>query len=360
MEVNGQFLPPPTLRSVEVRVSLPGLDESMRYLNEIITEPDRLSLATTPTRIEKLKGDYHGVNIYIKRDDETGFELSGNKIRKLEYALKEAISTGCDAVITCGGIQTNHGRATVIAAVKLGLKPYLVLKSDETDVFNGNYLLDELYGAQIIKITPQQYSDERNQIMESLKEELKEKGIHAYVIPEGASNGLGNFGYMRAVEEIIAQEEASGIRFDTIVAAMGSGGTHTGLYLGTKILGRNHHILGFNIYDKTVNGTQKIYDLAMQSVVYADVERFICMDDIDVINDYVGRGYALNTEEELEWIKDFIKHEGVLLDTVYTGKAMRGLVMEIEAGRFKEGDNILFIHTGGGFGNFSKVKVLFK
>jgi D-cysteine desulfhydrase len=319
-------------------------------------EPERIELANLPTRIEKLKGDYQGVNIYIKRDDQTGFELSGNKVRKLEYTMKAAMDKGCNAVITCGGFQTNHGRATVIAAVKLGLKPYLVLKSDENDVKNGNYFLDELYGAEVIKISAETYKNERNEIMENLKNDLAGKGIRAYVIPEGASNGLGNWGYIRAIKEIVAQEKEMGVTFDYLTGAMGSGSTHAGMILGAHLYETKHKVLGFNIYDGSVDGNKKVYDLIQETGMDLTIDK----NRFDIINDYVGKGYAISTPEEIEWIKRFTREEGILLDTVYTGKAFRGLVVEIMNGRFEKGTNILFIHTGGAFGNFSKVDLMLK
>lgn len=331
----------------------------MRTLKELIKEPERFLLANLPTRIEKMSDSYNGVNLYLKRDDQTGFELSGNKIRKLEYALKDAVEKGCDAVITCGGIQTNHGRATVIAATKLGLKPYLVLKSDETDVFNGNYFLDALYGAKIIKVTEDDDKNDLYEVMEDLREQLLDEGIKAYVIPVGASNGIGNLGYMKAVEEITRQEETMGIKFDAIVAAMGSGSTHAGLYLGTKVFEKDCQVIGINISDSKVDAQDYVYNLALESKEYFDVETYVKKEEITIIDDYVGRGYALSTDDEIKCIKAFARREGVLLDTVYTGKAMYGLLKEIENGRFNKGANILFIHTGGAFGNFSKVDVFF-
>lgn len=324
----------------------------MKRLADI--EPRRIDLAHLPTRIECLKKDYHGVEVHIKRDDQTGFEMSGNKVRKLEYTLKAALDAGCDTVITCGGIQTNHGRATVIAAVKLGLTPHLVLRSEGTPQMAGNYFLDEFFGAQIHLISPDAYRNERGEIMAALRDELAQQGHKAFVIPEGASDGLGNWGYIRAVSEIVEQERDSGYSFDVIAAAMGSGSTHAGLVLGTHLLGTSHQVLGFNIYDAQVDATAKVRQLALESGldVTLDDQRF------EILNDYVGLGYALSTEEELEWIRSFARNEGVMLDTVYTGKALRGLFKEIERGRFPEGTRILFIHTGGGFGNFSKMDLL--
>jgi D-cysteine desulfhydrase len=315
-------------------------------------------MANLPTRIEKLKEDYYGVKIYIKRDDQTGYELSGNKIRKLDYTLYDAVSRGCDTVITCGGIQSNHARATAIAAKKLGLDVQLVLKSNEDDNYSGNYFLDELVGADIHKISFEKYKNNRSEIMENIKNDLVKQGKKAYIIPEGASDGLGNLGYVDAYHEIVKQEEKLGFKFDYIVAAMGSGSTHAGLYIGSKLYNSDTEIIGYNIYNPDVDGIKMIYDLVMESKNYITLPE-INKYDIFISADYVGRGYALSTSVELDFIKSFARSEGVLLDTVYTGKAMYGLVEDIKKGKYKKGSKVLFVHTGGVFGNFSKLD-LFK
>ena len=314
----------------------------------------KFTMANLPTRIEKLRDDYNGVEIYIKRDDQTGFELSGNKIRKLDYTLYDAVNTGCDTVITCGGIQSNHARATAIAAKKLGLDVHLVLKSNEDDNYSGNYFLDNLVGAEIHKISFEEYKNNRSEIMENIKLDLLKQGKKAYIIPEGASNGLGNLGYVDAYHEIVKQEEELGFKFDYIVAAMGSGSTHAGLYIGSKLYNSDTEIIGYNIYNPDVDGIKMIYDLVMESKNYITLPE-INKYDIFISADYVGRGYALSTSVELDFIKSFARSEGVLLDTVYTGKAMYGLVEDIIKGKYKKGSKVLFIHTGGVFGNFSKL-----
>lgn len=314
----------------------------------------KYNMANLPTQIEKLRNDYNGVNIYIKRDDQTGFELSGNKIRKLDYTLYDAVKSGCDTVITCGGIQSNHARATAIAAKKLGLDAHLVLKSGDDDNYSGNYFLNQLVGANIHHVSFEEYSSSRGEIMENIKIDLSNSGKKAYVIPEGASNGLGNLGYIDAFHEIVKQEEELGIKFDYIVAAMGSGSTHAGLYIGSKLHNSDAEIIGYNIYNPDVDGIEMIYNLVMESKEYITLPE-INKYDILISTDYVGKGYALSTKEELEFIKGFARTEGILLDTVYTGKAMYGLVEDIKKSKYPDGSNILFIHTGGVFGNFSKL-----
>lgn len=338
----------------------------MCYMTKLSTKvrmPKSISLANTPTRIEKLENiskDFNGINLYIKRDDFTGVEMSGNKVRKLEFLVNEAVDKGCDCLITCGGIQSNHARATATAASKFGMKSYLVLKGSESDDKNGNYFLDMLLGAEIKLITSDEYKNNRQEIMESIKSELMEKGLKPYIIPEGASNGLGNFGYMKAFEEILEQEKTLGIEFDAIVVAVGSGSTYGGLLLGSSISNSGKRIIGVNIYDDKVDFHKKVYDLMLESQSYHDVRSIIKKDDIEILDDYVGNGYAKSREEELKFIKYFAKKEGIILDSVYTGKAFYGLYNELREENIMGVKNILFIHTGGIFGMFSKNSLFYK
>lgn len=321
---------------------------------------NKFYMANLPTRIEKVKTEFKNIELYIKRDDQTGFELSGNKIRKLDYTLFEAIKNGCDTIITCGGIQSNHCRATAIASKKLGLDVFLVLKSDENDNYNGNYFLNELIGTKIKKISLKDYQEKRNEIMENLKMELIRLGKKPYVIPEGASNGLGNLGYINAFDEIIKQENEMNIHFDYIVAPMGSGSTHGGLYIGSKLNNSKLNetkIIGYNIYNKEVDSPLMIYNIINETSKYMTMPE-IALDEIIIRTNSVGEGYALNTKEELEFIKKFIRETSIIIDTVYTGKALYGMYKDIEGNYFEENSKILFIHTGGVFGNFAKLDSL--
>lgn len=317
--------------------------------------PDRIKLANLPTKIEKLdrlsKLTY-GPDIYIKRDDYTGTELSGNKVRKLEFSIKEALDMGCDYLITCGGIQSNHARATVAAAVKMGMKAGLVLRGKEGTEIDGNLFINKLLGADIKFITPEDYKNRRMEIMQELKKEMEIKGFKPYIIPEGASNGIGSFGYFHAMEEILAQEKDMGIHFDGIFIAVGSGGTHAGLLLGSNILRSRAQIYGINVSDDAEYFKNRIHEILIESNKYLDIEIQFDKSEINVIDGYVGRGYALSSQVELNFIYEFAKLEGIILDPVYTGKGMYGLTEELKKGRFKDFKNILFIHTGGLLGLF--------
>lgn len=311
----------------------------------------RVELAHLPTPVIKLKRLSNQLNqsIYMKRDDMTGTELSGNKVRKLEYALSEALSLGAKVVITCGSIQSNHARATAAAARSLGLDVHLVLASGNDPVLEGNYLLDRIFGAEITLLSPDDFS-RHGQVMTDLKEKYDAQGTPAYILPLGASNAIGNFGYCHAFSEILAQEKATGLTFDTIVCTVGSGGTYAGLFLGNYLYASKRKIIGINISADAPYFQKIIAKSVTESLHMLNQEKIIPPEAITIIDGYAGRGYALSQKEEIEFICDFAKKEGILLDPVYTGKAMRGLVAEIEKGTLKDSQNILFIHTGGMLG----------
>lgn len=313
---------------------------------------NRIKLANLPTKIERLNrlSEQLGKNIYIKRDDQTGMEFSGNKIRKLEYCLAEALDKNCDYLITCGSIQSNHCRATAAAAAKLGLGVYLVLKGDENTPVEGNLFFDKMLGAEIKFVTGEEYKNKRAEIMESIKDALEKDGYKPYIIPEGASNGVGSLGYVNAMEEILEQEKEMGIKFDAIAVTVGSGGTYSGLYYGNRINNNSAVVYGFNITETKEHFQRVVIKLLEEISQYTGRKIDVVMDDIDIIDGYVGRGYALSRPEEIEFLSYLAKLEGLILDPVYTGKAMYGLVEEIKKGTFDKNENILFVHTGGIFG----------
>ncbi len=324
--------------------------------------PERIKLANMPTKIEKLERFSKmlgGPNIYIKRDDQTGLEVSGNKIRKLEFTAKDAINKGANVLITCGGIQSNHCRATAAVAARLGIKSVLVLRGSSNIESDGNLFIDKLLGADIRFITAEEYKNSRSEIMEQIKKEYDKKGYTSYIIPEGASNVIGTFGYYNAMKEIIEQEQELGVHFDKVILPVGSGGTYAGTFLANKILENKCDILGVNVCDDSEYFKNRIYEIVQDTMKYINIDLELSKDEIRIIDGYVGKVYALSREEEINFIKEFAKLEGIILDPVYTGKAMYGLSKEIKKGNFKNDENILFIHTGGAFGIFPQ-KELFK
>ncbi len=317
--------------------------------------PEKVELSFLPTpiyKLEKLSKQFQK-NIYIKRDDLTGIETSGNKIRKLEYSLREAFEQGCDLVITCGGMQSNHARATAYAAAKLSMKSCLLLRGNgSSEPVEGNYFLDRLVGADIVIKEPEIFNRDKDKIMLKLKTAYEAKGYKPYIIPMVASNGIGTLGYVEAFTEILKQEEAMKVEFDTIINAVGSGGTYAGLYIGNELNRTKKQIIGFNVCDDKEYFIKEITKIIKEAQVYFDQE--IKTERIKIIDGYVGQGYALSRSEELDAIASLAKLEAVVLDPVYTGKAYYGLINELEKGTFVDSENILFMHTGGIFGLFPK------
>ena len=319
-----------------------------------ITFPKSLNLAVTPTPLEKLRNtpliptDY---KIYIKRDDLTGFGLSGNKVRKLEFLAYDALKKKADTLVTCGGFQSNHARATALVAAQLGLKSALVLFGDEAPQNEGNLFLDKLCGTDIRFIPSNQYENVEK-IMEDLSLELKSKRRNPYIIPEGGSNPLGVWGYIKATQEMKKQTEKLKLRIDKIVTALSSAGTYCGLFLGAKLCGWKTEVIGINVRFLSSYPKEKIVALLEKTITQYRLKVRFAEKEIKVIEGYVGEGYALNKKEETEFIKAFISKSGILLDPVYTGKAMFGLVDMLNKGEFSKKEKIIFLHTGGGFGLF--------
>jgi D-cysteine desulfhydrase len=329
--------------------------------------PESLDLAMKPTPIERIKGLPQlpqGFEIFIKRDDLTGFCLSGNKIRKLEFIFYDVLKKNADTLITCGGFQSNHARATAILGTRFGLKSVLVLFGEDSPNLDGNLFLNKLVGAEI-KYIPQDRYDELDAIMEEVSSKLKEEGRRPYIVPEGASNELGVWGYIKASLEMKKQLEKMSagsmgkLKIDKIVTAVGSGGTYAGLFLGSKIFDWQVQIYGINVKDTAQIFTDRIYELMMITKEKFKLKVNFEKDQIKIIDGYVGEGYAKSKKEELDLIKLVAENTGIILDPVYTGKAMYGLLDQLKKEKFSKEDKILFLHTGGGFGLFPiKARIL--
>ncbi|MCB2168658.1 MAG: D-cysteine desulfhydrase family protein [Deltaproteobacteria bacterium] len=320
----------------------------------------RLNLARTPTPLEFLPkiSREMGVEIYIKRDDLTGMELSGNKIRKLEFIMADALKSGADTVVTCGGAQSNHARATAIAAAKLSLDCRLILRTADPSAPpapTGNILLNCMAGAQIVWITPEEYRRRKN-IFQREEKRLRQQGRTPYSIPEGASNALEAWGYIRAMAELardISRLPEGHARRTTIVVATGSGGTTAGLILGTRLLDLNARIAAVNVCDDRDYFLEVIGTICDTAITTYGLDiPFERERDIDIVDGYVGRGYALSRPEEMALIIDIARREGLFLDPVYTGKAFYGMIQELKRDPCCFGERIIFIHTGGLFGLF--------
>ena len=325
----------------------------------MIRYPERIRRARLPTPVEPARRLSHqlGVEILIKRDDLTGAALSGNKIRKLEFLLAEAGAEGADTVITCGGEQSNHCRATAVAAAELGLRSYLLLRTDnpkEPPAADANILLDKLVGAEIRWVSRDEYK-RRAQLFVETRGQLLAKARKAYLIPEGGSNALGAWGYVGCVEEL-AEELGDGPL--TIVYAAGSGGTGAGILLGIKLLGLPWRAVGVNVCDDREYFVAAIGEIVEQAIQRWKLEVQFDRSEIDILDGYVGVGYAKSRPEELATIRDVARAEGLILDPVYTGKAFHAMKSELERDDKRFGERICFLHTGGIFGLFPKAREL--
>ena len=321
--------------------------------------PKSIPLANLPTpitKLERLSEKWGGPEIYAKRDDLTGCALSGNKIRKLEFSVAEAIDLGSDILITCGGIQSNHARATAVTATRVGMESFLVLRGDPPSEFEGNLFLNRLVDAQFQFITKEAYEDV-DTIMAEVAEALRKQGKRPYIIPEGASNEIGYFGYIRAAEEISQQLKMMNLKIDTIVLPTGSGGTLGGLLLGQRLFELKAQPRGINVCDTAPYFQDRIHDVILKMISKYGWDLTISKEEITLIDGYVGEGYALSRPEELELIAEVARTEGLILDPVYSGKTMFGLRDQIRRGQFKKGEKILFLHTGGIFGLFISNKL---
>jgi len=290
-----------------------------------------------------------GPNIYIKRDDLLGLTSGGNKTRKLEFLVADALAQGADTLITCGAVQSNHCRLTLAAAVKEGLKCRLVLEERVKDSYNpdasGNNFLFRLLGVETTKVVP--LGSNFMEIMQGIQAELAAEGRKGYIIPGGGSNVIGSTGYVACAQEILQQTFDRGLNLDYILSTSGSGGTHSGLLVG--LIGNNSNIPIIGVSVRAAKEAQEnmIFDLAQRTAAHVGFNGEIPREAVNVLDDYVGPGYSLPTSEMVEAVQLLARTEGILLDPVYTGKAMSGLIGLIRKGYFKKDDNVLFIHTGG-------------
>jgi len=330
----------------------------MKNSRRKIPYPVRLDLAQTPTPLEPLTrfSSKLGVEVHVKRDDLTGAELTGNKVRKLEFLLADALAKESDTVLTCGAEQSNHARATAIAAAKLGLDVCLLLRTRnpmKPPPVEGNILLDRLVGAEIVWLTFEEYGH-RAEMLERKAESLRGLGKTPYIIPEGGSNALGAWGYVRTVEELAKDLEdlpGKGDKATTIVHATGSGGTTAGLVLGVKLLGLDAQVVGINVCNDRDYFMRVVGDICTTAIANYRLEiPFSAQEDIHIVDGYVGEGYGKAGVQVLSFLVEVARTEGIILDPVYTGKAFYGMTQELKRNPKVFGDRIVFVHTGGIFG----------
>jgi L-cysteate sulfo-lyase len=312
----------------------------------------RFSLVHAPTPLqplERLTKHLGGPQLFIKRDDCTGLALGGNKTRKLEFLIGEALKQGATAIVSEGGIQSNHVRQTAAAAVKAGLRCHLVLErnvpiDDPIYRSNGNFLLDRLLGATLHICKPGETRAARS---ERLVSELRAQGEVPYHIPTGGSNPVGALGYVAGMLELLQQAEAEGLSLDRIVAACSSGGTQAGLLVGRELARSDAAILGVDIGGDFPGLTAKIQSIAEGCAQRVGMPPSLRPAAIEIDAGYAAPGYGMPNAGMLEAVKLMATLEGILLDPVYTGKAMAGLIGMIREGRFGREETVVFIHTGG-------------
>ncbi|VAW60362.1 pyridoxal phosphate-dependent deaminase, putative [hydrothermal vent metagenome] len=309
----------------------------------------RVSLGFFPTPLVHLPGlsrALGGVDISIKRDDNSGLALGGNKTRKLEFILADALASGADTIITAGAIQSNHCRQTAAAAANLQLECHLVLGGEAPDIATGNLLLDKLFGCHIHWAGKKRKGED---IPERVKQ-LQQQGKKTYVVPYGGSCELGALSFVEALKELDTQTGKSGDNFTHIIFASSSGGTQAGLMLGKKILNNSYQLIGIDI-DKDESGPlpfrEHILSLANSTAEYISLDFTFTEKDLILNDNYTGEGYGIVGEPEKEAISLCAQTEGILLDPVYTGRAMAGLIDMVRRGEINKEAKILFWHTGG-------------
>ncbi|HET9027946.1 MAG TPA: D-cysteine desulfhydrase [Trueperaceae bacterium] len=305
-----------------------------------------------PTPLEplpRLSAHLGGPNLWLKRDDLLGLAAGGNKTRKLEFLVADALEQGADTLVTTGAVQSNHCRLTLAAAVHEGLSCRLVLEERVPNSYDvqasGNNFLFNLLGVEAVTVVPA--GTDLNAAMQVVAGEVAALGRKAYVIPGGGSNPLGALGYVACAQELMQQAFDLGLNVTRLVTASGSGGTHSGVVAGLTGTSAGVPVTGISVRAPKAPQEEKILGLARATAELAGSERLPTAADIEVLDGYVGGGYSIPTPGMVEAVKLFARFEGVLLDPVYSGKAAAGLIDLVRSGAFERHDNVVFLHTGG-------------
>jgi len=317
----------------------------------------RVRLAHLPTPLEylpRLSEHLGGPAIYVKRDDCTGLASGGNKTRKLEFLMADALRLGADTIITQGAVQSNHARQTAAAAAKLGMRCELLFENriaEPKPVYleSGNVLLDRLFGAQTHHYPG---GTDMNAAMDALAEALREAGRKPYIIPGGGSNRIGALGYVECALELLQQCNQQQLPVDCVVHATGSAGTQAGLVTGLRATHANIPVLGIGVNAARQPQEEKVYNLAVETADYIGAGGCVRRQDVVANCDYVGEGYGIPTAGMREALLLLARLEGLLFDPVYSGKGLAGLIDLIRQGEFRAGQHIVFVHTGGSAGLF--------
>ncbi len=319
----------------------------------------RLHFAHLPTPLEpmeRISKALGGPNLWIKRDDCTGLSSGGNKTRKLEFLMADAVAQGADTIITQGATQSNHARQTCAATAKLDLVCHILLEDrtgyhDEAYAHNGNVLLDQLHGASI-SLRPA--DSDMNAEMEQLAQQLRDDGKKPYIIPGGGSNEIGALGYVNAAFELTHQANERSLRIDHLVHATGSAGTQAGLVVGMEAMNTGIPVYGVSVRAPKQKQEENVHGLAQRTCKFMGLSpQLVAREKVVANSDYVGDGYGLPTNSMVEAVKMLATYEGILLDPVYSGKGFAGLIDLVRQGHFKQGENVVFLHTGGSVSLFA-------
>lgn len=317
-----------------------------------LTRFPRVHITHGPTPLEflpRLTEALGGPNLYIKRDDCTGLGSGGNKTRKLEFLMADAVKHGADTIITQGATQSNHARQTVAIAVKMGMKCEILLEDRtgfkvENYKKSGNVFLDHLYGARVRELPG---GTDMNAAMSVVAEELRAEGRRPYIIPGGGSNPIGALGYVTCALEMVNQFNTLDLRVDCVVHATGSAGTQAGLVVGLEGTRSQIPVLGIGVRAAREAQETNVYNLAVKTAELLGVPGCVERESVMANCDYVGGGYGVPTPGMVEAVTLMARLEGILLDPVYSGKGMAGLIDLCRKGHFKKGENVVFLHTGG-------------
>ncbi len=327
-------------------LSLNIYTDTKRQMQNTLTNKYNLGFFPTPMhKLKNLSNTYSEYTIYIKRDDQTGLASGGNKTRKLEYLIKEAIDTNCNVVFTAGAQQSNHCRQTAAACAVAGIECHIIVKGNEPDRYQGNLLLSHLLGAKIHFTSNYNKEIDFNSYISKL-----EKGKKAMVIPIGGSNITGTLGYVEAMKELKLQLDAQHVKIDYLFFASSSGGTQAGIMLGMQLYKLDFELIPIKI-DKDTNEKGELAEVVLNLVnegkTLLNLDRNYTLSDIPLNRNYNEADYGVLTKNEISSINELALMEGVLLDPVYTGRAFYGMLDCLKNKKIKENSNILFWHTGG-------------
>jgi L-cysteate sulfo-lyase len=317
----------------------------------------RVKLTHSPTPLEPLPNltkYLDGPNLFIKRDDCTGLATGGNKTRKLEFLIGDALAQGATHIVTQGATQSNHVRQTAAAARKHGLRCTALLEKRVENAgpdyyANGNVLLDQIFDC---RIETRPAGPDMNAELDAVGERLRAQGERPYLIPGGGSNSVGALGYVVCAQELLIQANDQSLKIDRVVHATGSAGTQAGLVAGLEGLNSGIPVLGIGVRAAKEKQEENVYQLARKTWELLGVRGELRRDAVEANCDYVGAGYGQPTEGMIEAVRLLAQLEGILLDPVYSGKGMAGLIDLIRKGHFRKDENIVFVHTGGAVGLF--------